>query len=122
MIVWGGTDGTLFNTGGQYDPVGNSWTPTATTAGVPSGRTYHTAVWTGTRMIVWVGSDGTDTNTGGQYDPVGNSWTPTATTAGVPSGRSYHTAVWTGSKMIVWEALARRISTPAASGSGFRTS
>ena len=73
---------------------------------------------------VVVGVVGDTTPIGAGYTQLGiqDFWTPTATTAGVPSGRSYHTAVWTGSKMIVWEALARRISTPAASGSGFRTS
>jgi len=78
------------------------WTPTATTAGVPTGRSDHTAVWTGTRMIVWGGVGPMFVNTGGQYDPVGYSWAATATTAGVPSARYVHTAVWTGSKMIVW--------------------
>jgi hypothetical protein len=67
MIVWGGENGTAFNTGGQYDPVGNSWTATAT-IGAPTGRWLHTAVWTGTKMIVWAGFDGNSVvSTGGQY-------------------------------------------------------
>jgi N-acetylneuraminic acid mutarotase len=99
MIVWGGFPVT--NTGGQYDPAGNSWTATTTT-GAPTGRFVHTAVWTGTKMIVWGGTDGTGfLNTGGQYDPAGNSWTATTTT-GAPVARYTHTAVWTGTKMIVW--------------------
>src|SRR5438876_2652548 len=108
MIVWGGNDGTTgaclcVNTGGQYDPIGNSWMATTTT-GAPTGRYYHTAVWTGTRMIVWGGFDlSNPLNTGGQYDPVGDAWTATDTTAsGTPTGRYRHTAVWTGTKMIVW--------------------
>jgi hypothetical protein len=111
MIVWGGYHVSFpgfpnwHQTGGQYDPVGNSWTP-MTTTGAPSPRDQHTAVWTGTRMIVWGGAFGTTLpqqyqQTGGQYDPVANSWTPTTTT-GAPSGRSNHAAVWTGSRMIVW--------------------
>jgi N-acetylneuraminic acid mutarotase len=101
MIVWGGYDFvSLFNTGGQYDPVVDSWT--ATTTNGPSARVDHTAVWTGTKMVVWGGYDSTGAvNTGGQYDPASDSWTK-ITTAGVPSARAYHTAVWTGTKMIVW--------------------
>ena len=77
------------------------WTAT-TTAGGPTGRYYHTAIWTGSRMIVWGGYDGSIVlNDGGQYDPVANAWTAT-TTSGAPSARAYPTAVWTGSRMIVW--------------------
>ena len=104
MIVWGGYGGispTWFNTGGQYDPVGNTWSPT-TTAGAPAARDSHTVVWTGSKMIVWGGGDASNRfNTGGQYDPAGNSWTAT-TTVGAPAKRNYHTAVWTGLKMVVW--------------------
>jgi hypothetical protein len=107
MIVWGGDDGSTgclcINTGGQYDPTGNSWTATTTTD-APTGRFYHTAVWTGTKMIVWGGRNiSFPLNFGGQYDPVGDAWTGTDTTGtGVPTGRYRHTAVWTGTKMIVW--------------------
>ena len=109
MLVWGGDDGadgafSPANTGGQYDPSTDSWTA-MTTAGAPSARTEHTAVWTGSRMLVWGGRDGSPSgdyfNDGGQYDPVENSWTA-MTTAGAPSGRNRHTAVWTGSRMLVW--------------------
>ena len=57
MIVWGGygCDGNcLLNTGGRYNPSTDSWTATSTN-NAPSGRVYHTAVWTGTEMIVWGG-------------------------------------------------------------------
>jgi hypothetical protein len=68
MVIWGGFDGTYHNTGGQYDPTGNSWAATATTPGVPSGRYDHTAVWTGSKMIVWGGYDGlASVNTGGVW-------------------------------------------------------
>jgi N-acetylneuraminic acid mutarotase len=103
MIVWGGVGSVspyYLNDGGQYDPVANTWTAT-TTAGAPSVRAYHTAVWTGSRMIVWGGYNSVLLNDGGQYDPVVNTWTATTTT-GAPSGRDAHTAVWTGSRMIVW--------------------
>jgi hypothetical protein len=105
MIVWGGQDGLAqLNTGGQYDPVGNSWAAGGTaTSGAPTVRRHHTAVWTGARMIIWGGQpdNASVLNSGGQYDPVGNSWTAT-TTSDAPSGRAVHTAVWTGTRMIVW--------------------
>ena len=102
MIIWGGAThipGTLLNSGGRYNPATNSWTAVAT-AGAPSPRRHHTAVWTGTEMIVWGGSDGGAANTGGRYNPATNTWTPTNSLA--PAGRKHHTAVWTGSEMIVW--------------------
>jgi N-acetylneuraminic acid mutarotase len=60
MIVFGGGDSDeAFNDGGHYNPMTDSWTPTAT-VGAPSPRYDHTAVWTGTEMIIWGGgySDG----------------------------------------------------------------
>ena len=111
MIVWGGhsddsasggSNSTLFNTGGRYNPSTDSWTATSTT-NAPSAREFHTAVWTGTQMIVWggIGSGSFNLNTGGRYDPSTDSWTATGTT-NAPDGRYDHTAVWTGSEMIVW--------------------
>lgn len=105
MVVWGGWDGSAifpFNTGGRYNPSTNTWTSTATT-GAPSGRFYHTAVWTGSEMVVWGGNDNFSNvlNTGGRYNPVSNTWSATTTT-GAPSARTYHTAVWTGGNMVVW--------------------
>src|SRR5437773_9119096 len=74
------------------------------TTNAPAGRSYHTAVWTGSEMIVW-GGDGSASfnslNTGGRYNPGTDSWTATST-INAPAGRRYHTAVWTGSEMIVW--------------------
>ena len=72
-------------------------------AGVPEGRTEHTAVWTGSEMIVWGGHNGNATakNTGARFNPVTNSWTSTDT-AGAPSPRWAHSAIWTGTEMIVW--------------------
>jgi len=79
----------------------NTWNGT-TTAGAPSARTGHTAVWTGTKMIVWGGvNSSTVRKTGGVYTPSTNSWTSTTTT-GAPTARAHHTAVWTGTQMIVW--------------------
>ena len=101
MIFWGG-DG--HNTGGAFDPVSFTWTPTATGTGVPSGRSGHTAIWTGGVMVVWGGVAGNDVPqaTGGIYEPVGGGWQFIGVSTNSPSGRDRHTAVWTGSEMIVW--------------------
>ncbi len=64
-----------------------------TTAGAPSGRSKHTAVWTGSEMIVW------STGTGGRYNPSTDSWVATNTIGAPTTGEA---GVWTGSEMIVW--------------------
>ena len=87
--------------------IGDTWTPTSLTD-VPSIRTSHTAVWTGSEMIVWGGWDGiSPLNTGGRYNPSTDSWAATST-ATAPTARLLHTAVWTGSEMIVWGWNPRR--------------
>jgi hypothetical protein len=108
MIVWGGYffDGSAhyLNTGGRYDPTTDSWTGTSTT-NTPTGREYHTAVWTGNEMVVWGGYDGSSyLNTGGRYNPGTDNWIATSTND-APTARYFHTPVWTGSEMIVWGGL-----------------
>jgi len=111
MVVWGG--GSYLNTGGRYDPATDAWTATSTVE-APSGRSYHTAIWTGSLMVVWGGYyyDGGTVylNTGGRYDPATDTWTATSIMA-APSGRSYHTAVWTGGLMVVWGGSGGYLST-----------
>jgi len=104
MIVWGGTDfgGANLNTGGRYIPAIDGWGAPIATAGAPSARQSHSAVWTGNEMIVWGGFDGSNVATGGRYDPLSDTWTGTTASDGAPSSRSGHSAVWTGSEMIVW--------------------
>jgi N-acetylneuraminic acid mutarotase len=82
--------------------VDDTWTATSI-INAPSGRGYHTALWTGSEMIVWGGTDPPFTyfNTGGIYNPATDSWTATSTT-NAPEARAVHTAVWTGSEMVVW--------------------
>ena len=85
VIVWGGNSDCFapssnVNTGGRYNPATDSWTSTSTGAGVPTKRSTHLAVWTGTDMIVWGGQQsGSAVNTGGRYRPSTDSWTPTST-------------------------------------------
>ena len=113
MIVWGGAQvgffGTLFGDGGRYSPADDSWSDVNLT-GDPSGRIFHTAIWTGGEMIIWGGLDpdqiypsisGTALNDGARYTPDDDSWTGMSTTD-APSKRYGHTAVWTGTEMIIW--------------------
>src|SRR4029079_4578840 len=104
MVVWGGIrpgDLMHLDTGGRYDPVSDTWSPT-TTANAPEARSGTTVVWTGSLMAVWGGeSDRFHLNTGGRYDPVSDTWSPT-TTVDAPEARRGHTAVWTGNLMVVW--------------------
>jgi hypothetical protein len=102
MIVWGGTAGSRLDTGGRYDPFGDSWLATSTGPNLPEARAGHTAVWTGSEMIVWGGDDSGFLVSGGRYDPATDSWSATSTGMNVPAGRFSHTAVWTGTEMIVW--------------------
>src|SRR5215831_6035675 len=107
MILWGGvlssnTSGPPENTGFRYSPATDSWTA-ITTNNAPSGRTWPSAIWTGSEMIVWGGQfqSGNPTNTGGRYNPATNSWVA-VNTNGSPANRFLHSVVWTGSEMIVW--------------------
>jgi N-acetylneuraminic acid mutarotase len=68
MIVWGGFNGSAMNTGGRYNPAGDSWAVVNTNA-APAARYYHTAVWTGSEMIVWGGYDGSYLNDTFSYTP-----------------------------------------------------
>jgi N-acetylneuraminic acid mutarotase len=82
------------------------WTPTSTT-NAPSGRRFHTVVWTGSEMIIWGGQNqsGNAFGDGARYNPSTNTWTPISMT-NAPAARFYHSAVWTGSEMIIWGGVA----------------
>jgi N-acetylneuraminic acid mutarotase len=59
MLVWGGGDRNVFPqfffaTGGQYDPVKDSWV-SMSLEGAPSERWEHAYVFTGDRMLIWGG-------------------------------------------------------------------
>ena len=83
MLVWGGTaeEGGLggtriyFNTGAQYDPSANGWTPMSVASPCPVGRNPYAVVWTGEEMFIW-GGYSTDAylDTGGLFSPSVNSW------------------------------------------------
>ncbi len=101
MVIWGGfvnISPNHLNTGGRYNPATDSWTATSLT-GEPSGRYYHTAVWTEAEMIVWGGQIDSDLylNSGARYNPETDSWI----TMVVPP-LSNLAAVWTGAELIIW--------------------
>lgn len=110
MIIWGGTDmSSPANpqptwTGGQYDPLQDTWSQTYAGPGTPDPRSGHSAIWTGTKMIVWGGTGqwGQYLNSGGIYDPATNRWSSTSVGNECPSARSWPSAIWTGKQMILW--------------------
>ena len=110
MIVWGGHAGCFTadcppTTGAMYNPVTDTWEP-LNTAGEPSNRSEHTAVWTGTEMIIWGGHNfvgntyGIGLNTGALYNPSTNTWRSVSTACSA-SGRAGHGALWTGTEMVI---------------------
>jgi alpha-tubulin suppressor-like RCC1 family protein/fibronectin type 3 domain-containing protein len=113
MIVWGGFrwDGSYHNenTGGRYNPVSNSWIATSVGVNCPSGRSLHSAVWTGNEMIIWGGlclwydyPNYEEFNTGARYNPSSDTWITIPVGTNCPIARHSHTAIWTGNEMIIW--------------------
>jgi N-acetylneuraminic acid mutarotase len=103
MIVFGGRDGSgVVNTGGRYNPLTDTWTPTSTNGTIARHR--HTAVWSGSLMLIWGGrnSNNSAADPGMRYDPATDSWSNMRTAGGAPSARFGHTAIWTGTDMIIW--------------------
>ena len=88
MVGGGSYTDNVFNTGGRYNPLTDTWTATSQ-VNAPAARAGPTAVWTGSEMIVWGGGDAgfTQLNTGGRYNPATDSWTSTSLT-NAPSPRS----------------------------------
>ena len=102
MLVWGGFGAqNLEPAGGLYDPATDTWSAMST-AGQPSARFGHTAVWTGSKMVIWGGGNGPSvTGDGGMHDPATDTWTA-INGAGAPTPRRYHAAAWSGELMVVW--------------------
>ena len=95
----------LTNTGGRYNPVTNTWTPTST-VNAPAPRVSHNGVWTGSKMIIWGGSTTHlggygDLISGGIYDPATDTWA-TMSNAGAPGASLGNTAVWGGTEMLTF--------------------
>jgi len=94
MIVWGGrnSSGSL-QTGGQYDPATDTWTPTSTIE--VTANSGHGAIWTGTEMIVLGGE-----MPGGRYNPATDTWAPTISPS--PLVVPHSPAVWTGTHVLTY--------------------
>lgn len=90
-----------YSFGGIYDITQELWLRTGVNW-EPQARSFHSAVWTGSKMIVWGGLNAsTKLGTGGVYDQTADGWTPVAVN-GAPSPRYQHAAVWTGTHMLIW--------------------
>jgi N-acetylneuraminic acid mutarotase len=119
VVIWGGSLGiqgdVATDTGGLYDPLNDTWSPTSIT-GAPSPRAFQTAVWAGGRMVVWGGGgDYSALDSGGRYDPVSDVWSAT-TTVGAPPPRGSHSAVAAGNRMIVWGGVLLYLGLPNTGG------
>ena len=106
LIVWGGVNEQGGLSSGAALPFGvnglpGNWQPINTT-NAPSGRTGHTAIWTGRAMLIWGGTaGGSFLGEGAAYNPGTDTWSP-ITPANAPTARSDHAAVWTGQEMLIW--------------------
>ncbi len=105
MVVWGGqgiagTEAALRQSGGRYDPLTDSWLPTALDA-APTGRYRHSAAWSGREMLVWGGEGAGDVSLGdgGRYDPQRDVWRPMAA-VGAPA--STEQAGFTCGELVAW--------------------
>ncbi|MBN2382606.1 hypothetical protein JXQ70_06970 [bacterium] len=79
------------------------WEATGIDTNTPSGRSFHSGIYTGAEVIIWGGYEGSSyLNSGGRYYPETDTWLTTSEGTNVPTARYSHTAVWTGSEMIVW--------------------
>lgn len=112
MIVWGGWNGSHFqermlNTGGRYDPEGNSWTAMSA-VDAPVAKVDHAALWTGEELIVWGGRPDLS---GGRYRPATDTWTVSNTNQ-APVGGRY--AVWTGEGMLAYSGKLHSYSEPGS--------
>lgn len=103
VIVWGGGASSLtsaYGDGGRYDPLADSWRSLPSSGG-PSGRFYHSAVWSGSELIIWGGASASFHADGARYSPTLDTWTPIQPD-GVMAARAAHSAVWTGTEMLVF--------------------
>ncbi len=72
-------------------------------AGGPTARFAHSAVWTGQALILWGGSTGGGNLSalGSRYESDADQWFPLSE-INPPAARHGHSAVWTPQGMIVW--------------------
>ena len=73
MVVWGGYNGLVLNTGGRYDPATDSWTE-MTTVNAPPPCEHPSAMWTGSVAVFRPRQDTRLASAGGRYDPATDTW------------------------------------------------
>ncbi|MGZ3686894.1 MAG: Ig-like domain-containing protein [Bdellovibrionota bacterium] len=115
MIVWGGGDssttGTMYNDGGIYDPVTDTWNTALPASGLAT-REEFAAVWAKSvsKMLVWGGYNGANValGDGAMFDPSGaGSWTAMTNTS-APWKRYELVAAWDdlNNRMIVYNGTS----------------
>jgi len=84
-----------FSTSGQ-----GTWKPIS--AGTPTARWLHTAVWSGTEVIVWGGINASGLlQSGSGYNPDTEKW-HWLPINGAPDTRADHGAIWATDRLIIW--------------------
>jgi N-acetylneuraminic acid mutarotase len=103
MLVWGGTDFSMYNDGAQYTPSTDTWEmlPAVELA----GRYDHTAVWTGWEMVVWGGTYGFPYADGARYNPETKMWKRLPLVENGFAARNSHSMLWTGERIIIWGGI-----------------
>jgi uncharacterized delta-60 repeat protein len=102
FVVWGGSNGGVFNTGGRYNPADGTWLPT-TTLGAPTGRAWHAMAYAAGQAYVIGGDPGAGpTVQCYAYNPVTDSW---GSIASLAQAREQHCAVGFNSKVYVFGGL-----------------
>jgi hypothetical protein len=102
-----------------YNPATNRWRRLPAMG--DTGRTDHSATWTGRQLLVWGGrtlreGSWTTPRHGVAYDPATNRWS--AMPKSVLVGRTDHVAVWTGSQLLIWGGHAVK-GGPAGDGAAY---
>jgi N-acetylneuraminic acid mutarotase len=99
MLVWGGGNPQLLNSGARYNPGSDTWFP-ITLTGAPIPRSAPGAVWTGSEMLVWGGSLASGfAASGASYNPATDAWTQISPNGPARGGSS---AVWTGEELLLF--------------------
>lgn len=115
MVIWGretlNPSLSYLNDGAYYNYQNNYWVELPTTT--LSGRSQHSAIWTGTGMIVWGGKNASGPlDTGAHWIRKEMGWGGIEWRAPIliseenaPTPRYSHSVVWTGQEMIVWDGI-----------------
>lgn len=102
FIVWGGEDinWETLNTGGIYDPISQSWTPTSIT-NAPNPRAFHLAKYIDTGMAIWGGDDYLQVLNDGGILNSSNQWS-SFPSENAPEARTTHSGNWNGRDLFIW--------------------